>query len=243
MWLIIKKHISKSIVLLFKKLGIKISKYTKPSYIKIINKNEITVIFDVGANSGQFGKILRENGYKKKIISFEPTKVAHQNLIKSSLNDNLWIIHQRVAIGNENKKVKINVAGNNGESSSVLQMGQTHKESAPHSLYIGEEDVDQITIDTIFEKYVEKNDKTMLKIDVQGYEDHVLEGVKNNINKIQLIKLEMSLVSLYQGDKLFSFYISKLETLGFKIWDIEPGHRKLSNGRLLQFDAVFVKSN
>ena len=168
MWLIIKKHISKSIVLLFKKLGIKISKYTKPSYIKIINKNEITVIFDVGANSGQFGKILRENGYKKKIISFEPTKVAHQNLIKSSLNDDLWIIHERVAIGNENKKVKINVAGNNGESSSVLQMGQTHKESAPHSLYIGEEDVDQITIDTIFEKYVEKNDKTMLKIDVQG---------------------------------------------------------------------------
>ena len=36
-------------------------------------------------------------------------------------------------------------------------MGQTHKESAPHSLYIGEEDVDQITIDTIFEKYAKKN--------------------------------------------------------------------------------------
>ena len=41
MWLIIKKHISKSIVLLFKKLGIKISKYTKPSYIKIINLDYI----------------------------------------------------------------------------------------------------------------------------------------------------------------------------------------------------------
>ena len=48
-------------------------------------------------------RILRENGYKK-IISFEPTKVAHQNLIKSSLNDDLWIIHQRVAIEMKTKK-------------------------------------------------------------------------------------------------------------------------------------------
>ena len=243
MWLMLKKKISKSLILIFKKLGIKISKYTDPGYIKIINNSGVTVVLDVGANSGQFGKILREHGYENKIISFEPTKVAHQNLVKSSLKDNYWIVHQRVAIGNENKKVRINVAGNNGESSSILQMDQTHKESAPHALYIGEEDVDQITIDSIFEKYIKKNDKIMLKIDVQGYEDRVLDGIKNNIEKIHLIKLEMSLVNLYQGDKLFHYYISRLELLGFKIWDLEPGHRKKSNGRLLQFDALFVKNN
>ena len=68
MWLIVKKKIYKSIILIFKKFGIKISRYIYPSYIKIINNNGITVILDVGANSGQFGKILREHGYKNKII-------------------------------------------------------------------------------------------------------------------------------------------------------------------------------
>lgn len=242
MWLIVKKKIYKSIILIFKKFGIKISRYIYPSYIKIINNNGITVILDVGANSGQFGKILREHGYKNKIISFEPTEVAHKNLVKSSFKDDNWIVHQRVAVGDENKKVRINVAGNNGESSSILQMGQTHKESAPHALYISEESVDQITIDSIFEKYITKNDNIMLKIDVQGYEDRVLDGIKDNIDKVDLIKLEMSLVNLYQGDKLFNYYISRLEPLGFKIWDLEPGHRNKSNGRLFQFDALFVKN-
>ena len=53
----------------------------------------------------------------------------------------------------------------------------------------------------------------------------------------------MSLVNLYEGDKLFNYYFSKLNSLGFEIWDIEPGHRTKSSGRLLQFDAIFVKSN
>ena len=83
----------------------------------------------------------------------------------------------------------------------------------------------------------------MLKIDVQGYEDQVLMGAKNNIDKIKLIKLELSLVNLYEGDKLFNYYFSKLEALGFKIWDLEPGHRNPYNGKLLQFDGIFVKDN
>ena len=38
----------------------------KPSFIKIIESNNITVVLDVGSNSGQFAKILREYNYKKK---------------------------------------------------------------------------------------------------------------------------------------------------------------------------------
>ena len=243
MWFLLKRQTLKVVKNIFKRLGININWRSKPSFVKIIESNNITVVLDVGSNSGQFAKILREYGYKKKIVSFEPTKVAHKNLIKSSLNDSSWVVHPRVAIGDKLSNVKINIAGNNGESSSILEMGSTHKESAPHSLYVGKEDVDIITIDSIYGDYIDKNDNVMLKIDVQGYEDHVLIGTKNNISNIKIIKLEMSIVSLYEGDKLFNFYFSKLESLGFKIWDLEPGHRKSTNGRLLQFDAIFVKNN
>ena len=238
-----KKRIFKFIRILFKKIGLKIERYVKPSYMKIIEEQDISLVLDVGANSGQFANILRENDYRKKIISFEPTKAAYQKIIKSSHHDNFWIIHSRTAIGDKTGKTKINVASNNGQSSSILKMGLTHKESAPNSTYIGEEEVDLITIDLIFDEYVKKNDNVMLKIDVQGYEDQVLMGAKNSIDKIKLIKLELSLVNLYEGDKLYDYYFSKLEAMGFEIWDFEPGHRNPYSGKLLQFDAIFVKNN
>ena len=243
MWFMLKKKVFKFIIILFKKVGLRIERYKKPSYIDIIEENNVSLIFDVGANSGQFAKTLRENKFKKKIISFEPTKKAYHKLVKSSLNDDFWIVHPRVAIGNKIGQTKINVAANNGESSSILEMGSIHKESAPHSVYVDEETVDLITIDSIFDNYAKKDDNIMLKIDVQGYEDQVLVGAKDNINKIKLIKLELSLVNLYEGDKLFNFYFSKLQDLGYKIWDLEPGHRKSYSGRLFQFDALFVRDN
>ena len=239
----VKKKFFKFIRLIFKKIGLKIERHIKPSYMKIIEEQGISLVLDVGANSGQFANILRENEFKKKIISFEPTKTAYQKIIKSSQHDDFWIIHPRTAIGDKSGKTTINVAGNDGQSSSILKMGLTHIESAPNSSYIGQEEVDLITIDSIFDEYVKKNDNVMLKIDVQGYEDQVLMGAKNNIDKIKLIKLELSLVNLYEGDKLFNYYFSKLEALGFKIWDLEPGHRNPYNGKLLQFDGIFVKDN
>jgi len=34
-----------------------------------------------------------------------------------------------------------------------------------------------------------------------------------------------------------------LESLGFVIWDLQPGFRDKLSGRLLQFDAILVKKN
>ena len=92
-------------------------------------------------------------------------------------------------LANKNKEVKINIAGNAAISSSILKMGATHEESAPDSKYIKTEIVRLITLDSIFNKYFEKNDICLLKIDVQGYEDQVLKGAANCIKKFNLINL------------------------------------------------------
>ena len=233
----------KFIKLLLKILGLEIRHYKEPSYSKIIRKLGVTLVLDVGANAGQFSRSLRENGYKGKIVSFEPTKVAYNHLLKSSSLDSEWIVHPRAALGSEIGSTKINVAGNGGMSSSILEMRLTHKESAPGSIYLSDENVDLITIDSVFDKYACKADIVFLKIDVQGYEDHVLIGSKLSIEKITAIKLELSLTSLYEGDKLYDFYFSKLEALGFEIFDLDPGHRNHTTGKLLQFDSIYVKNS
>lgn len=232
----------KFIKFLLKNLGLRLRHYEIPAYSKNINQLGATIVLDIGANSGQFGNSLREHGYRGKIVSFEPTKAAYEKLLKTSSSDGSWIVHPRAALGSEIGSIKINVSGNNALSSSILEMKSTHIESSPNSIYISKENADLITLDSVFDKYVENNDVVFLKMDVQGYEDQVLIGAKSSIKKIAGIKLELSLASLYEDDKLYNFYFSKLEALGFEIFDLNPEHRHPTTGRLLQFDAIFIKN-
>ena len=169
MWKIIKKALKKTL----KIFNLRLSYYdkSKTRYSKIIHAYNISVVFDVGANVGQFGLELLQDNFSGKIISFEPTIDAYFKLEKLSRKYPNWTVHERVALGERDGTVKINVAGNSAESSSVLDMGSAHKESAPYSKYVSKEDVKLITLDSVFSDYVTANDEVLVKIDVQGYEE------------------------------------------------------------------------
>jgi FkbM family methyltransferase len=184
---------------------------------------------------------LFRNYFKGKIISFEPTIDAHFELVKLSRKYPNWIVHERVALAEKNSLGKINVAGNSAMSSSLLDMKSTAKESAPEAQYITSEDVKLITLDSIFNNYAMNNDEVLIKIDVQGYEKQVLMGATDSIKKVRAVMLECSLVSLYEGDLTYEFYFNWLRKLGFTLFDLEAGHSHPTTGRLLQFDALFVR--
>ena len=215
--------------------------YNKSRFLKITDVNNINIVFDIGANKGQFGLELLQNDFKGKIISFEPTVDAHFELVKLSRKYPTWIVHARVALAEKNGAGTINVAGNSSLSTSFLDMKSTHKESAPDSQYVSREDVKLITLDSIFNNYVMDNDEVLIKIDVQGYEEQVLIGAIDSIKKVRAVKLECSLVSLYEGDKTYEFYFDWLKKLGFVLFDLEAGHAHPVTGRLLQFDALFIR--
>ena len=223
--------------------NLQLSFYKKPikRYSRIINNFNIDIVFDVGANDGEFGSIVLDEGFKGTMISFEPVSIAHEKLKLKAKNYKNWIVHQRVALGNETGTTTINIAGNNAASSSILEMGSTHIKSAPYSQYISSEEVNIIKLDSIFNDYVAPGNEVMVKIDVQGYEEHVLLGASNILNKVRVIKLECSLKSLYDGDKTYDFYFDWLIDKGYRLFDVDPGHIDGNTGQLLQFDAIFVK--
>ena len=91
----------------------------------MLRTHNVNLIFDVGANAGQFGVLLREIGFDGKIVSFEPLSDARESLQNISRNDPMWQIALQTAIGEENGEIEIQIAGNS-QSSSVLDMLDTH---------------------------------------------------------------------------------------------------------------------
>ena len=79
---------------------------------------EIDILLDVGANTGIYAMEVRKNGFKKKIVSFEPLSESYKILKENSKNDKNWKVHDRCAIGSkEADQIEINVSKNSVSSS------------------------------------------------------------------------------------------------------------------------------
>lgn len=203
-------------------------------------EKKIDCIFDIGANEGQFAKEIRYYGYKNEIISFEPLKAEFEKLKSNSKNDNNWTVYQRCAVGNKNTELEINVS-KNSVSSSILKINKEHLIVEPKSRYIEKQTVELKKIDDIYEELNKSDRNCFLKIDVQGYEEQVLEGARNVISKFKGLLVEVSLADLYEGQATWIEMINKIQDYGFKIWSIDRGFTNKENGKTLQVDLVFFR--
>jgi len=206
------KKLSRSLGIDLKRYNIQTSEAAKMQ--RLLAYHNIDLVFDVGANIGQYAKLLRELGYSGRIVSFEPLSSAYSQLKAVSEKDPLWEIAPQAAIGNQEGEIIINIAGNS-YSSSALPMLDAHLESAPESAYSGSETVKLSRLDTLAKNYIKSETKSIfLKIDVQGLEKQVLEGATAILPLVKGIKLELSLVPLYEGQVLFQEMIDIVEKLG-----------------------------
>jgi len=225
-----------------RKAGFDIIRYEPKSHPlarrnKILQTYGINLVIDVGANVGQYGKQLRELGYKGKIISFEPLGSAYKELNDKATIDDLWEVHN-YALGNKEETALINIAANS-YSSSLLGMLSSHINSAPNSKYVGQEEVQVKTLDAIFPTLSCEADKIYLKIDTQGFEKNVLKGAEGALQSIDTIQLEMSLIPLYENELLFDEMYQHLYQKGYRLVAVEPGFTDEKTGQLLQLDGIF----
>jgi FkbM family methyltransferase len=237
--MIIKKTVKKLLKFFnYQLTQISVTSNSNLQLVKSLENFNIDLLFDIGANTGQFAEEILNYGYKNIIISFEPLTSAHAKLLKNATNYHNWIIYERCAIGDIDGKTSINIS-ENSVSSSILEMTQNHLDASINSIYIGKEDVNIFKIDTIIKNY--KFNNLFLKIDAQGFENHIINGSLNSINKIKGILCETSLVELYKGQLLWKEMITKFENLGFKLWAIQQGYSDPRNGQSLQLDLIFYR--
>lgn len=228
-----------------RRLGLDLRRYrpansSGPQLISMLSSHRVNLVFDVGANTGQFAQALREDGFAGRIVSFEALASAHEQLRLSSKNDPLWEVAPQAAIGSGDGEIDIHVA-DNSVSSSVLEMLPAHVDVAPGARYVGIERVPSRRLDSLAQGYLRNDSVSFLKVDTQGYEDRVLDGASLTLKHVVGIQLEVSLVHLYDGQCLFLEIAQRLKHEGFELWAVWQSFIDETSGRLIQADATFFR--
>lgn len=172
--------------------------------IKIYYKNEKElVLFDVGANVGNYSKALIQTlGVKSKIYSFEPFSEPFKSLSALALQHPHLKAFQ---LGLSDKEEDLTIYSNS-EYSEVG--GIYNRDSVLNSIKLDKKELNRFTqIDTFCSE--QKVDHIhFLKIDVEGHELAVLEGAKPLLDKgaIDLIQFEFGSGNYFSKTFLLDFF-------------------------------------
>jgi len=232
---------------ILRKFGIDLVRYPyyqaykeQKNYQRLLDFYKIDLIFDVGANVGQYAQEVFDFGYQGKIVSFEPMSKEHDILLRKSKNNINWDIAHCMAIGEQEGVVQFNVS-ENSVSSSILEANDYVLEFDPEIKYIKTENVSLRTINSLFAEYSSGFNGIFLKLDVQGYEANVLQGAEKVLHNFKGIHLEFSLNPLYHGEKGIFEMLKLIEHYGFKPHYFMPHPSVDKIGSLMQIDGVFYR--
>jgi FkbM family methyltransferase len=231
---------------IFQRSGILIRKYNPATSeelrrIKLFQHYGIDLVFDIGANRGQYSRGIIDAGYKGRIVSFEPLSSVHSILQKESSGFPNWEVAPRSAIGSKNEQIEINISANS-VSSTLLNMLDSHYQGAPDSRIVGKEKVQVFPLDELSAQYKKGSTKLFIKIDVQGFEAEVLKGAENTLAEAAGVELEISLVKLYEHqDWLLPEVLQYMSSRGFTLTSIVPAFTNHQTGEVLQCNGIFFR--
>lgn len=217
--------------------------YSLAHLLSHLHRSHTGLVLDVGANVGQFALELFNAGYTGRIISFEPLSSAHTALCKAAQNNPKWEVAPRCALGATVGSAVINIAGNSF-SSSLRPMLERHLAAAPQSAYVGTETVLVETLgNVIARRFPDGAPSFALKIDTQGFEGDVLDGLGANVEQCAAVLLEMPLDSLYGGAPDLPTLFARLVKRDFRCVGLSPGHKNPSTGDAIEVDGLFVRDD
>jgi hypothetical protein len=206
-------------------------------WLNFIGSN-IDRIIDVGGNVGSYSERIRNFIGNQQIPAsiFEPNRSVFVDEYLTPIDEIFY-----AAVGCHNlESVELNLAGNNGNSSSVLPMLELHRKNAPLANYTGEVlIVPQVTLDVTLES--SRFSSALLKIDTQGLELEVLKGGVRTLERVYAICIEVSFRELYEGAPLFDRVFIYLKENGFDFFGMDPIFKDIEDNSWLQSDAFFIR--
>lgn len=208
---------------------------------KLFKYLNVDCVFDVGANVGQYGRMLRDFvGYKGNIISFEPNKSAFIELKIASQGDKNWHAEQ-IALGSASGLAEFH-AYDQSELGSFRHFNtSTH---VPRSIIDNKYTVNVQTIAEYITKAREKYNfqAPFLKLDTQGFDAEVVKGAGISINNFVGLQSEIAFQNIYENSPDYVTSIKLYESLGFVMSRLVPIH-EIHFPELVEMDVIMIRSD
>ena len=231
----IKAALKEYIKSFFNSFGTDIIRFPKSaSHRRWLNEISINNVVDIGANQGQFTKKILKVLPESKIFCFEPLPDEY-NFLKKKFSNYPNISFFNYALGNKAGKTFFQ-KNKFSPSSSILEMSENHKANFPFTASTSKIEVMLERLDS-FLKTINPDDKTLIKIDVQGYESEVILGGEEVIKRSKVILIETSFRELYTGQKLFEDIYRHLNAIGYKYKGSSNNVYSSLSGEILQADS------
>lgn len=198
----------------------------------------IGTMIDIGAHSGEFSSAIRAILPDVQIYAFEPQADCYAKL-KHKLEPPGSFQAFQVALGDETGEANF-WRSSFSKSSSVLPMAELHQNAFPWSAETICIPVQMRTLDSYLDT-IELRSKVFVKIDVQGFEDRVLQGSRRTLAQTDFVLTEVSFQPLYRGQSSFSEVYELLTGLGFSYRGNLEQLLSPRDKSILQADAFFVR--
>jgi FkbM family methyltransferase len=206
-----------------------------PNLGEFLIDRRIDLVFDIGANAGQFGARLRDQGYRGKIISFEPVASVFQRLSARAKEDGAWEAHD-CALGAAPGGETINVS-KDSLFSSMLGLSDAARVLDEHSAVDRTEKVQVRMLDEVTGPM---SGEILIKIDTQGYERQVLEGGKRTLLRAKGVLMELPIIQIYRDTWRLHEALEYMDALDFVPTQIRPvNHHAKDRMALVEVDCLF----
>ncbi|HEX9950162.1 MAG TPA: FkbM family methyltransferase [Rubricoccaceae bacterium] len=199
----------------------------------------IGCVVDIGANVGYFAKTMRAVLPEARIVAFEPIPSAFAALRAAFADDARVTVHN-VALGRESGTSTFHV-NRYSDSSSIRPMTDVHRAHFPFT--DGVQQQIEVRVEPLdhYADAIGTDVPTLVKVDVQGFEDEVLAGGHGVLARAALAIVEVSFAPLYDGAPAFEDILATMSGLGLRYGGNLDQLRGPADGAILQCDALFFQ--
>ena len=200
------KFLRKLAIILFDLIDLYIHQKRILAHLKR-KKIMVEIFFDVGSHKGTYSDLILRNFNVKKIIMFEPQTDIF-NFLKKKYKNNKIIKKYNLAISNKKGFKEFNINKHDLTSSFTKYNNQNRYlklkaklfESTTNKMNYKKIKVKTIKLSEIFKKKkIKKLD--LLKVDTEGHELEVLQGLATEIKKVKNILIEFHPNKIYLNYK------------------------------------------
>jgi FkbM family methyltransferase len=218
--------------------------YEQEFLSRFLREFQIDLVFDVGANAGQYASMLRRRaGYRGAIVSFEPVPELAALLRRLSAPDPDWYVEE-VALSDYDGTAMFNVMSNSEFSSLLDPSDETPTPLIEKNSVAAVAEVKVRRVGGYIQHYRELlgTERAYLKLDTQGNDLSVVRGAAEGIRAFVGLQSELAITRLYRDSPTFAESIALYEQLGFSMSAIFPNNTG-NFPDMLEMDCVMFRKS